>query len=186
MANHYESPELLSEYLLFHYGSDEEILPWAFGPREALRFPVRSVNELAGSVERIRALDLGCAVGRSSFELSRFCLSVTGIDYSKTFVAAAETIRTAGSIRYECREEGRHRRSLTARRPDGCRPERVSFEHGDAQGLRDDLGDFDLVHAANLLCRLTDPGLLLHRLPSLVRPGGTLVLTTPCTWLEEF
>jgi SAM-dependent methyltransferase len=52
--------------------------------------------------------------------------------------------------------------------------------------LRDDLGDFDLVHAANLLCRLSDPALLLRRLPALVRPGGTLIITTPCTWLEEF
>ncbi|MDA1006102.1 MAG: methyltransferase type 12, partial [Verrucomicrobia bacterium] len=27
---------------------------------------------------------------------------------------------------------------------------------------------------------------LLARLPELVKAGGELVLTTPCTWLEEF
>jgi hypothetical protein len=27
---------------------------------------------------------------------------------------------------------------------------------------------------------------LIERLPSLVRPGGQLLLTTPCTWLEDF
>ena len=47
-------------------------------------------------------------------------------------------------------------------------------------------GDYDIVHAANLLCRLTNPLKLIERLPSLVRPGGQLLLTTPCTWLEEF
>lgn len=52
--------------------------------------------------------------------------------------------------------------------------------------LRDSLGAHDLVHAANLLCRLTEPQLLLRRLPDLVAPGGQLLLTTPCTWLEEF
>ena len=52
--------------------------------------------------------------------------------------------------------------------------------------LRNDLGSFDLVHAANLLCRLTDPEKLLARLPQLVRSGGQLLLATPCTWLEEF
>ena len=52
--------------------------------------------------------------------------------------------------------------------------------------LREDLGSFDRVLAANLLCRLRDPGRLLMRLPGLVKPGGELVLTTPCTWLEEF
>jgi SAM-dependent methyltransferase len=48
------------------------------------------------------------------------------------------------------------------------------------------LGSFDRVHAANLVCRLPKPQRLLHRLPSLVNPGGELVLATPCTWLAEF
>ena len=52
--------------------------------------------------------------------------------------------------------------------------------------LREDLGSFDVVHAANLLCRLPEPQRLIERLPSLVKPGGQLLLTTPCTWLEEF
>ena len=52
--------------------------------------------------------------------------------------------------------------------------------------LRADLGSFERVLAANLLCRLSKPGLLLERLPELVAPDGELVLTTPCTWLEEF
>jgi SAM-dependent methyltransferase len=52
--------------------------------------------------------------------------------------------------------------------------------------LSPDLGAFDRVHAANLLCRLPEPERLLARLPALVKPGGELVLATPCTWLEEF
>jgi SAM-dependent methyltransferase len=52
--------------------------------------------------------------------------------------------------------------------------------------LSPDLGAFDRVHAANLLCRLPEPEKLLARLPALVKPGGELVLATPCTWLEEF
>ena len=47
-------------------------------------------------------------------------------------------------------------------------------------------GQFDRVHAANLLCRLPDPQRLLVRLPDLVKPGGELVIATPCTWLAEF
>ena len=52
--------------------------------------------------------------------------------------------------------------------------------------LPDHLGAFDVVLAANLLCRLPDPSVFLARLPSLVKPGGQLLLTTPFTWLEEF
>ena len=43
--NLYETDRLLSEYLLFHYGLPEEVLPWDFGPRSALGFPVRAVTE---------------------------------------------------------------------------------------------------------------------------------------------
>ena len=52
--------------------------------------------------------------------------------------------------------------------------------------LPDSLGTFNLVHAANLICRLTEPARFLSRVPSLLKPGGFLILTTPCTWLAEF
>ena len=65
-------------------------------------------------------------------------------------------------------------------------PPNLTFEVGDACNLREDMKPFDLLHAANLLCRLPDPMSLLTRLPDLVVPGGQLILTTPFTWLEEF
>lgn len=188
MPDIYESTRLLDEYLLFHYGSESEVLPEgaASGQAEALQFAVRTVVENVAARPRGRALDLGCAVGRSSFEMSVFCDEVVGIDYSRAFIAAARRMRDDGELGYHRLEEGHVRTPLMARRPAHARPERVHFEHGDATSLRDDLGDFDLVHAANLICRLPDPATFLARLPSLVRPGGTLVLTTPCTWLGEF
>ena len=64
--------------------------------------------------------------------------------------------------------------------------ERVRFEVGDACSLPDSLGPFEVVHAANLLCRLSEPRAFLARLPDLVSPGGQLLLATPFTWLEEF
>ncbi|MES2706813.1 MAG: putative 4-mercaptohistidine N1-methyltransferase [Verrucomicrobiota bacterium] len=188
MSNLYETRRLLDEYLLFHYGGSQEILPWPAGPHGALNFPVRSVTGLqpAPGGEYGRALDIGCAVGRSSFELSKTCQSVTGIDFSHAFVNAAETIRTSGSLAYQVVEEGSFTSGHTASLPVGARPERVRFAQGDAMDLPADLGEFDLVHAANLICRLTEPQRFLDRLPSLVKPGGHLLLTTPCTWLAEF
>ena len=87
MTNPYESDQLLAEYLLFHYGADDEILGKLPGPREALSFPRRSVSELIGPMQRdARALDVGCAVGRATFELARYAASVTGIDFSARFI----------------------------------------------------------------------------------------------------
>ena len=185
--NPYESQELLDQYLLFHYGSAEEVLPHPSGPREALDFAVRTVSEtLDPEAHRSCALDLGCAVGRSSFELSRFCDEVVGIDFSAAFIGAAQRLAAGEMIDYSSHEEGTRSSGLTASLPAGVSPERVAFEVGDACELRADLGAFDIVHAANLICRLPDPEALLHRLPDLVAPGGTLVITTPCTWLGEY
>jgi SAM-dependent methyltransferase len=52
--------------------------------------------------------------------------------------------------------------------------------------LRAGLGSFDVVHAANLLDRLSDPMRFLRQLPTFVRPGGQLILTSPYTWLEDY
>ncbi|MEN3941760.1 methyltransferase domain-containing protein [Prosthecobacter sp. SYSU 5D2] len=184
--NIYETRRLLDEYLLFHYGSAQEVLPWAEGPQSALGFAVRTVTELADFSRRPQsALDLGCAVGRSSFELAKQVPSVLGMDYSHSFVEAAAQLITA-DLPYERVDEGAATTALVARVPVDCPRDRVRFEQGDAMHLRADLGSYDLVHAANLLCRLTDPALLIARLPELVNQGGQLLLTTPCTWLEDF
>ena len=186
MSNIYETGKLLDEYLLFHYGDSDEVLPWPQGPRDALGFAVRSVTELAKPPATGPALDLGCAVGRSTFELAKHAPSVVGIDFSQSFITAAITLRDTGQLPYHRLDEGAATTTLTARIPPGCPTENVVFQQGDAMNLPPALGPFRLVHAANLLCRLTQPQRLMDRLPSLVSPGGQLLLTTPCTWLADF
>ena len=184
--NVYESSKLLSEYLLFHYGTPEEILPEAApgGMAEALDFAVRTQSHFGG--EKVgRGLDLGCAVGRSAYEMSRSCAEVLGIDFSHAFVDAAAALKN-GPLDYSRLDEAHLSTSLKARLPEDLDLSRTSFEQGDAMHLRADLGSFDRVHAANLLCRLTHPLFLLERFPELVRPGGELIIATPCTWLGEF
>ena len=189
MSAIYESDKILAEYLLFHFGTEHEILTldrsWPVGMREALDFPVRTAAHFS-TVTAQRGLDLGCAVGRSAFEMSRRCEEVVGIDFSHAFIHAAEALREGEILTYARREEATLTTSLTARLPAGVDPARLAFQQGDAMNLPNDLGQFDRVHAANLLCRLPEPGRLLARLPALVKPGGELVLATPCTWLEEF
>ncbi len=184
----YETERLLDEYLLFHYGTAEEILPYPFGPRQALGYPVRCVTdcvELAALTAGTRALDLGCAVGRAAFELARQCAEVIGIDFSRSFIAAAEELRARGERAYARRDEGELTTPLVARVPAEIERRRVRFEVGDAEALREDLGEFDVVLMANLIDRLRYPAACLARLPGLVRAGGQLVITSPYTWLTE-
>ncbi len=185
----YESDRLLSEYLLFHYGTAGEILPYPAGPAEALGYPVRCVTECVDPAPLrpdSRALDLGCAVGRSSFELARWCGEVVAIDYSHRFIAAAQELQKNGSLTYERTDEGTLRTPLTARISDDIDRTRVRFETGDAMDLRDHLGAYDVVLMANLIDRLSHPGRCLERLSGLVNPGGQLVITSPYTWMPDF
>lgn len=187
MSDVYETEKLVGEYLLFHYGSDREILPegghWPAGMKQALGFAVRTTRWFSkGKAER--GLDLGCAVGRSAFEMAKTCGEVVGIDYSHAFIAAAEKLRLGEAVGYRRLEEGKMTTPLEAKAPSAGKG--IVFRQGDAMDLPKDLGSFDRVHAANLLCRLREPAKLLKRFPDLVKSGGELVLATPCTWLEDF
>lgn len=188
-ANPYETDRLLAEYLLFHYGTPEEILPWSFGPSGALDFAVRVVSDcldVASLPAAGRALDLGCAVGRSSFELARHYREVVGIDFSANFIRAANDLRAAGSFAYTRADEGRLTTPLVARVPREVARERVRFETGDACGLRADLGRFDAALLINLIDRLPEPRHCLDQLPGLLNPGAQLVVASPFTWMEDY
>ena len=187
--NPYESDKLLAEYLLFHFGTHDEVLPWPDGPAAALDYPVRCVREcvdVAALPPHARALDLGCAVGRSTFELANHCAEVIGIDYSQRFIEVAQALARDGNFPYLRADEGALTTPLVAKVPTEMLRTRVHFEHGDAQALRESLGSFDVVLGANLIDRLADPSQFLARLPQLVKPGGQLVLTSPYTWLPDY
>jgi putative 4-mercaptohistidine N1-methyltranferase len=189
MTSFYETDAAVAQYLLFHYGTPDQICPLLPGARGACGFPVRCVTEPLSHLvpERtLRALDLGCAVGRSSFELARHFDEVIGIDFSSRFIEAARAIQQCGSADIRAPREGSASDDFHLELPTGLPRERVRFEQGDACDLRSNLGSFDLVLMANLIDRLPDPARCLARLPGLVQHGGGLVITSPYTWMEEY
>jgi len=188
-VNIYESDKLLSEYISFHYGTDENLPETLSKSIGAQNYPLRCVHQLIRPAllpPHSRALDLGCAVGRSTFELARFSAKVIGIDFSQRFITTANQFKELGHLNYQRTDEG----SLASPYFAAVHPEidrsRVSFEVGDAMNLRPDLGSFDVVLMANLIDRLSEPLQCLQRLTDLVNPGGQLIITSPYTWLEEF
>lgn len=185
----YESDEAVQQYLLFHYGTPEQICPLLPEARQACGFPTRCVSEPLARIElglRERALDLGCAVGRSSFELRRHFDHVVGIDFSERFVAAAHQMKQQHAMSVRAHREGPAYDEIELQLPADLPTDRVNFERGDACALRADLGTFDCVLMANLIDRLPDPAVCLARLPELVSSDGWLVITSPYTWLEQY
>ena len=183
----YENPQTLSEYLLFHYGTEAQLLPYDFGPKTALNFPVRCVRNLIDGGETVElAYDLGCAVGRSTFELGRFSRQVRGYDLSNAFIAAAVSLLDRGRLAIDVVTEGEHTERMDVQGPEVPGETDIGFEVGDAVDLAENLPPADVVLAANLLCRLPTPERFLTAMSRLVKPGGQLLLVTPFTWLEAF
>ncbi len=190
----YESSRFLDEYLLFHYATEEQVFSsgelslvpnYGDAMRAGYGFPQRTVSHFSSHPVEC-GLDIGCAVGRSAFEMAKTCEHVIGIDFSRSFIRHAQALQRGEEITYSRLDEGQRVTALSAKVPSDCPRQGVSFEQGDAMDLRAELRNFDRVHAANVLCRLSHPLALLQRLPQLVKPGGELVLATPCSWLQEF
>ena len=53
-----------------------------------------------------RAFDIGCAVGRSTFELARGFNEVIGLDYSNAFIAKCQEMKMKGQAEYSMTVEG--------------------------------------------------------------------------------
>lgn len=179
----YETDKAISEYLLFHYGEAKHFN----GPAESLDFAKRCA-QLANRhpIKTGRALDLGCAVGRSACELSATFDQTLGIDFSHGLIEAAERIQSGTSVDARITTEGTLTESITLRRPEATRPEKLSFRQGDAMNLPAQIGTFDFVLMANLIDRLPDPALCLRKISAHLNPAGILAITSPYTWLQEY
>lgn len=181
----YESRRRLNQYLLAHYGSREEI--GGNLPTEAYRFAQRCVELLGRAAQTQgrprRALDLGCAVGGATFELTRSFDAVIGVDLSASFIAAARQLKSAGRIECVRRDEAELETELMLSLDPSLDRRRVEFLVGDAAELSADLGRFDGILVANLLCRLPRPRACMAQLRDHLVPGGRLLVTSPYSWL---
>lgn len=184
-ASSYETDALLSQYAEFHYG--DEVFGVPNFPKALAEIAIEAHRRL-GNGRFARALDLGCATGRASFELARAFDEVIGIDFSARFILAGARLAETGVLRYTLPDEGElvsyHERRLDTL---GLAETagRVAFWQGDACNLKEVFTGFDLVLAANLIDRLYSPRRFLAEVAHRLAPGGLLVLASPYTWLEE-
>lgn len=192
--NLYETKELLNAYLLLHYGNEHDTFSIPTSIQHTLSFPQRTARLLCEMVRRYhvnteRALDLGCAVGGAAFELARVFKQVLGIDLSESFIQCANSLKHEKLIPYTRKEEGDITTSLSASVDPALDKNRVMFQVGDACSLPSDIGEFDVVLMANLLCRLPSPRSCLMRMGGalgLVKVGGLLLNTSPYSWLKSY
>lgn len=179
----YEDDTTLAQYLEFHFGErwhGEANFPKALADAAMDAMDGRPLN---------RALDLGCACGRSSFELARKFRQVEGIDFSNAFVAKCQEMAREKMVRYARPEEGdlvSYQERTLASLGLAEFADRVAFHQGDACNLKPEFTSYDLVLAGNLIDRLYQPSLFLTTVHERINELGLLVIASPYTWLEEY
>ena len=135
-----------------------------------------------------QALDIGCGVGRASFELARHFEQVTGVDFTARFIGLADQMATNGLIRYTLVEEGElvsyKERHLSDLGLDDVR-HKVDFYQGDACNLKPIFSGYDLIFAVNLIDRLYSPRKFLESVHDRLNAGGILLIASSYSWSEE-
>ena len=180
--NPYETDSMVSQYLDFQYG------PNYFGTENYGKALVDIACQMTD--KRGRALDIGCATGRASFELARHFDEVVGMDYSARFIDVALQLTRGEDFRYVTQEEGELVEYRQVRLKDfglgQQQASRIQFMQGDACNLKPQKHGYDLVLASNLIDRLRQPKRFLQDITRMINCGGVLMLSSPYTWLEEY
>ncbi len=181
--NIYETDAMVAMYIEFHYGKENFGVP---------NFPVACAKEALDTVrgcKKRRALDIGCATGRSAFELAKEFDHVDALDFSARLIQAPTHLQQKGIQRYVVQDEGEIVSFREIRLEDfGYQDvkDKILFAQADACNLIAKYKSYDLVFAGNLIDRLYDPKKFLIDIKDRINPGGFLVLTSPYTWLTEF
>ena len=186
-VNVYETDQMVAKYIEFHWGDR---------PVESINLPnfhIACVNETAKHLagrETGKALDIGCAAGRSSFELAKHFDHVEALDFSVRLIEAPSNLQKSGIQRYVSVDEGELNlyREIDLSNFEEYEEvkDRIAFMQGDACNLVGKFANYDLVFAGNLIDRLYDPEKFLNLIADRINEGGLLVLASNYTWSEEY
>ena len=173
----YNSRGMLSAYLWSHFGdllqdpaSTDAYQKWAslIRPSDGL------------------ALDIGCSVGRLSFEMSRFHRRVVGVDTSFSFIEHARRLLREKTVRFDMIIEG----LITERRECGLNGnwnyDRVDFIVADAMALPFPASHFNAACSINVLEKVPNP---LRHLAEVDRvladEKAVFIFSDPFSWDEN-
>lgn len=176
----YETDELVSQYCEFQYGDTH------FGVANFAIECAKIASKFAKN--KTKALDLGCATGRATYELAKEFNAVEGIDFSTRFVQVGSKLKEEGYIAFSSPEEGSistNKKVQLSELGYESLTKKVSFWQGDACNLKENFNSYDLVMATNLIDRLYQPRLFLDSIDERLNEDGILVITSPYTWQES-
>jgi SAM-dependent methyltransferase/uncharacterized protein YbaR (Trm112 family) len=172
----------IATYMDNHYGeytNTKYHFPWEKNPQYW-----QKIAQLAKPKEKQKAaLDLGCCVGRFTFELAKNAEVAVGLDSNFALVKEAAKIQRAHgrlSYTFKYRASGDRKVAGSFQAPDN-----VLFLVGDALDPPFSMQSFDEISALNLVDSVSVPLILLGQIDALLRSKGSLILGSPFTWKSE-
>jgi len=175
---------LISSYMDLHYGA----LADATAPFTTWVDPQKFWEKVVGIAKPEdgqifhRSLDLGCSVGRYTFELAQFSELAIGMDLKFNTVSQAAMFQRTKKIFYERRKHGRYfERIETSYSP----AQNVLFMVADVLDPPFRAETFDLVAALNLIDNVNLPLVLIGQMDALLRKGGSLIMGSPYEWQAD-
>lgn len=172
----------LSTYVWDSYGDlDPAESVGGVRPGSAVRCMERGL-ELLGAPFEEPVLDVGCAVGRTTFELAaRTEGLVLGVDVNFSHLRLAQRILREKTVRYPRRRVGvvYDRREFPVEFAGAAR---ADFWVCDAMALPFGTGSFGLLLGLNVLDSVASPVAFLGAVEDGLRPGAHAILSAPYDW----
>lgn len=173
----------LSSYAFDHYGDLDPIKEESGGPSpgSVLKLLKKGLTLVPGTVAG-PVVDLGCSVGRTTFELAETTEDpILGVDLNFDMLRLAASVMNHGEAVYPRRKVGLvyDLRRFTAQFQGSSR---VDFWDVDATVLPFPENTFGFASSLNLLDCVTSPYDHLKCLANVLRPEAYAILTTPYDW----
>ncbi len=173
----YNSQAMLSAYLWSHYSE------FFNGPdaTDAYKIWASCFKE-----QREWAIDIGCSVGRLSFELSRTHQRVIGLDTSFSFVKKAQELLYEKQVRFDLIIEGQITEERKCDLDLGYQFDAVDFIVADAMALPFRTGLFDTAASVNILEKVPHPANHLREVNRVLNPDrASFLFSDPFSWDES-
>ncbi len=146
-------------------------------------------NNTQDNLSSMRVMEIGCSVGRTSFELAKYFGNVVGYDHSTRFIQIGTLLKQFGLVKYSIVEEGDlHSFHCVDLHDFGYHDisSKVEFLQGDASNI--DLtkhNNYDVVVFSSGFTRLYSPRKFLQIVHQLVEKDGLFILSTNNDWTES-
>lgn len=173
----YEATAMVSSYLWCHYGD-------IFAHPEAGTAYSQWASHVAEGAPL--AVDIGCAVGRFTFELSVNSDFAVGLDRSRAFIGLARQLLREGRLKFALITEGRLTEPRTIGLPDRWNRGRLEFIVGDALALPFAQESFGVLSSLNVLDKVPKPLKHLQEVNRVAaKAGARFLFSDPFSWSTD-